>query len=109
MTSTTQWRKLAVVVEIPVRGKASENDLVYAVRAAISDAKLHQTLKLRRVVQTGTTQVKALGRVLQGRNKAEPNGDIKAIRLALKEISVRVSRLETATNPHRGSPAGDFD
>lgn len=70
MTST--WDRVRVIVEVPVRGKFSENDLVWAVRRAMSHDGFWQDRKYLPKAQQpvfGQVLVKSFTKVIASTRK----------------------------------------
>jgi hypothetical protein len=83
MTKKTEWRRLRVVVELPVQGEYSEKDLVYHVSRLVGGANL-RTRPGEQRARHGTVRVLSWS-MTQGRTV---HGELEA-RVALLEQQVR--------------------
>lgn len=97
--SSKTWRRLRVVVEVPVRGNSfSEKDLRFAVQRAVD----HSRPLLSSGDSVGRVEIKGYSSVMKAERRKSPHHEsFSEARRLLTELNVRVSRLEDETNPHR--------
>jgi hypothetical protein len=105
MANKKGWRKLRVVVELPVRGEyASETRLAHAIAALLSQESKKVLLRIDGPV--GKFRVIQFNRIRRPQAKLTPREKIidEALAMLVRQntlLEQRVNELEHYTNPHR--------
>jgi hypothetical protein len=72
------WKRVRVVVEVPVLGEYSEKDLAWDIQQLVGGAKLPRRPAMVGRVKTGRVEVKAMNRVMARvlKERVEARGEI---------------------------------
>lgn len=91
------WRRIRVVVEVPVRGSYTEKDLRWAVERCIGSSAIKLSARGDgRSQAIGRAVVKEYGMVLAAQRRAARDAEIfQEARRTLQSLGVQISRMET--------------